>query len=138
MKRHLFALVVMANLCFAAAAMPVRAQSADKLVVRVPFAFNIGKQAFPAGEYTLKRGQAILSPDTWTIEGEGSHAMLLANPGGDSGASDPKLVFNRYGDMHFLSAISGPSGRDYRLPTSHAERQARRNAANETVAVVAK
>ena len=139
MKKALFAFVMTVNLCVALAIAPVHAQSRDALVVNVPFAFNVGQQTLPAGKYTLVRGSSILSPGVWTIRGEDAHAMLLANPGNDeTGQVDPKLIFNRYGDTRFLATISAPSGRDYTVPRSHAERVASRSTAHETIAVLAK
>jgi hypothetical protein len=87
------------------AAGSAHAQMASDVVdVKVPFAFNVGTQTFPAGEYSLKP----LVP----------HTMLLQNGAGQTLTNiqinsvessevqrATKLVFNGYGGRYFLAQI---------------------------------
>jgi hypothetical protein len=74
------------------------------MAVKIPFDFSIGKQSFPAGEYTLKRSL--------------QHTMLLRNQRGQVLTSiatnsvesreaprSVKVVFNGYSGRYFLGQI---------------------------------
>jgi hypothetical protein len=80
-------------------------QSGQVLKVKIPFDFNVGRQNFPAGDYTLKpstaqhtmflrneRGQVLTSIGTNYVEGKGVPVST-------------KLVFNGYSGRYFLSQI---------------------------------
>lgn len=74
------------------------------LRVRIPFAFSIGKQSFPAGDYTLKRalqhtlllrnqrGQVLTSIQTNSVESREAPSTV-------------KVVFNGYSGRYFLAQI---------------------------------
>jgi hypothetical protein len=79
------------------------AQYGQILDAKIPFDFSVGKQSFPAGNYTLKPAL--------------NHTMLLRNQTGQflatidsnyvesKGATKSKLVFNGYSGRYFLAQI---------------------------------
>jgi hypothetical protein len=86
-----------------------RAQQA--VVAKVPFAFVVRGQEFPAGRYNLTTEQGLL-----TIRGidnsEGVFAMTTPAGGADPIGDQPALVFVRYEKTYRLSQIwdSGSEG----------------------------
>jgi hypothetical protein len=82
------------------------AQYGQILKVKIPFDFNVGKQNFPAGDYTLKQ-----STIQHTMLLRDDRGQVLISIGTNSVASNqppeaPKLVFNGYsGGRYFLAQI---------------------------------
>ena len=77
----------------------------DTLVVRVPFAFVVGTQTLPAGEY---RVQPYSETGLLMIQGFGGHssAMVFSTPSGyGSSSSDAALLFSSRGGQHVLSGV---------------------------------
>ena len=113
--------IALFTMLLAAASVAVGQTSPGDLVVDVPFAFQVAKQTLPAGHYTVKRvddGQIRLV----NSEAQGlyvsTHAALRSTNYGS------KLVFHRYGDTYFLSAVfvtGKTTGRE--LSRSRAERE---------------
>ena len=99
---------------------PAYAQSV-KLRVDIPFAFHAGEKTLPAGTYTVeRRGDAIRISDR-----NGHAAAVLANAVDNDGANlGNRVLFNRYGEMLFLSEVqwNGYSAAR-RVITSSAERK---------------
>ena len=99
---------------------PAGAQSL-KLKVEITFEFRAGEKVLPAGTYIVeRRGEAIQ-----LFDGNGHAAYALANPvANKTVALGDLLVFNRYGQTHFLSEVRWS---DYanarRLVTSPGERK---------------
>jgi len=75
--------------------------------VNVPFDFYVGAQQLPAGEYIFERGSGPVDPTSLLKvskrSGEGV-CLLVTLPG--SGNADEKLLFNKYGNQHFLTGVS--------------------------------
>jgi hypothetical protein len=75
--------------------------------ITVPFDFYAGNQQLPAGEYTFEMASGLTQTGSLvtirTQKGVGM-CMLVTHPGKD--AIDSKLLFNKYGDNHFLSSVS--------------------------------
>jgi hypothetical protein len=104
-------LMLMAGLTAASAAI-ANGQSQKRLVVQVPFDFNLGDQAMAAGQYDV-----IIPSNTggalWVLNHDGQpQRMILARTAerrGDKSIS--KLVFHRYGSTYFLAQawMSGDS-----------------------------
>lgn len=96
-------LALIAGLTAASAAI-ANGQSQKRLVVQVPFDFNLGDQAVPAGQYDV-----IIPSNTggalWVLNHDGEpQRMILARAAerrGDKAIS--KLVFHRYGSTYFLA-----------------------------------
>jgi hypothetical protein len=83
------------------------AGSGAAMRINVPFDFYAGSQQMPAGEYTFEMASGITQTGSLvtirTHKGVGM-CMLVTHPGQD--AIDSKLLFNKYGDKHFLSSVS--------------------------------
>ena len=75
------------------------------MTVNIPFAFVVGKDSFPAGEYEVL-GQ-IGSSTIWIKSSNGAKVITgFAIPYRERKvASDSALVFNRYGDDYFLAKV---------------------------------
>jgi hypothetical protein len=104
------------------AAQPLPAQTV-RLSVDIPFEFVVGQETMPAGKYKVVQ----MAPSVMLLRSvdTGSASMFLTI--GAKGRGLPavgKLVFNRYGDVYFLSRIWSPGsdiGRE--LPRSRYERE---------------
>jgi hypothetical protein len=98
------------------------------LKVTIPFAFQAGEKALPAGNYVVqKQGDAI-----WISDGKGNAAAVLSNPVPNKAFGlDNLIVFHRYGDQHFLSEV-----RWMEIPTARGvlESKAEQKIANATSA----
>jgi hypothetical protein len=139
MKKHVYASLLICGLIVGLAA-SARAQSQIK--VNVPFDFTIGNTLVQAGQYMVLPASASL----------GSEVLLFRDSDGQSRAvtmgirveptmkaSEPRLVFHRYGDRYFLWQIwlnSGDAGREIR-PGSHERELAKEQTAPQLVAVLA-
>ncbi len=104
---------------------PAAAQ--DKVRASIPFAFNVGAKALPAGDYDVQR----LSTNTMMIQEVNSHEAAMAI----TSATDPRnaegkvsLVFNRYGEDNFLSQILTPDSGRVLLKSKLEQRSAARAA----------
>jgi len=85
-----------------AAAQVVQAQEA--LVVNIPFEFVAGKLTLPAGEYRVEKLEknSVVVLTHCTQPGASAVVMTIAAQANEP-QSDSKLVFNRYGNLYFLS-----------------------------------
>ncbi|MGB7283229.1 MAG: hypothetical protein WBE13_13275 [Candidatus Acidiferrum sp.] len=99
------ALVIAGVMAMTFAATARVAQAQEMMKVNIPFDFVAGDRALPAGEYTV----TVSGPSHTLILNDrrdsasailGSHAVLAA-----AAQSQTKLIFNRYGDRHFLSQV---------------------------------
>jgi len=103
------------------------------VVVDVPFAFNAGGQALPAGHYIVAAvgdNIKIFNSQTTGFYVPTHSAMRTASDG-------TKLVFHRYGDTYFLSAVwvaGNTTGRE--MFRSRAERELAARNAEMQLAVV--
>ena len=105
MKRHLNILIAILILV---GAFTVSAQAqtagAQKMVAKIPFAFNVGNTNLPAGKYTI----TVLNPtsDRKILQirnTKGSGATVLTTVENGNISDDAKLVFQRYGDRYFFA-----------------------------------
>ena len=118
----------------------VRAQTPDVTQINVPFAFNVGEQRLPQGDYLIHR----LSPQIPNLvrimskDGEleaSIHSTMPVYQHQDPGPG--RLVFNKYGNDLFLSQLwlTGSSdGREFRV--SDAEREVAANTPRVRTAIV--
>ena len=114
--------IALCTTLLAAASASLGQTSPGDLMVDVPFAFMVAKQALPAGHYIVKAADdahvRIFNSQTTGLY-VSTHAALRTVSDGS------KLVFHRYGDTYFLSEVwvSGNTiGRQ--LPRSRPEREA--------------
>lgn len=96
------------------------------LTANVPFEFTVGNKRVPAGQCTVAM---YVSPRTLMIRNVRAKVGLFspASPAkGEKAAGHYALVFHRYGDQYFLSAIKIEGSRDgYQLLESKAEAELR-------------
>ena len=96
--KAVFALTMV--LIFAATA---SAQS-EKLIVHIPFDFQIGKIPLSSGTYTIQLISGSVLAVVSTDGRSGTFNMTLPNAVKGYPTTD-RLVFNRYGDRYFLSNV---------------------------------
>jgi hypothetical protein len=119
-------------------AAPVLAQTSAYVRVEIPYAFHVGSQVLPAGEYAMKASATSLM----VIENLGTRQTTLAlapqnpvAPGPSSAAA--QVTFRTYGSMRFLSSILIPGTTEVRLGISPAEREVASNYGGGEAAVAA-
>ena len=112
----------LASIIMAALALPgfLAAQSA-RLMVHVPFGFEVANKTLPAGDYIVSNGpQGIV-----TMQNAGSRVSLATATIADYSAAPYgyRLIFSRYGDRNFLSKVwMGDSGQAIRKSRAEKER----------------
>jgi len=143
MKRHVYTLVALMVLVgLMAVAAQAQTGSRTQLVANIPFQFNVGDKAMPAGAYTVS--QVNPSSDHAVLQlrsKDGKSVMIqMTNMIGKANES-ARLVFNRYGsDSYFAEAWIPSDGNGLQAPRSKSERAARQELAGvkpvtETVAL---
>jgi hypothetical protein len=71
-------------------------------VADVPFSFRIGDRVLPPGSYTVSdRSNGLME----LVNSDTQEGMLFIAGSNVWGKSEPKLVFNNYGDRYFLSQV---------------------------------
>jgi hypothetical protein len=124
----LFVAVIAAGHCYA---------QRTVLKADVPFAFQVGNQPMPAGEYVIQRGLAA-DGSLQLIRRTDSSAsvMALTNPvDAQGGKSEPVLVFHKYGNSYFLSEIWTGEAQGRQLLKSDREKELSREATESEVTV---
>ena len=81
----------------------------ESMRIDVPFAFYMGDQMFPAGQYSFNMSHGNYATasfvNVWAPEGADSR-ILMTTAGTDTNATANQLVFNKYGQKLFLSTVS--------------------------------
>jgi hypothetical protein len=81
----------------------------ENMRIDVPFAFYMGDQLFPAGEYgfTMNHGNHATASivNVWAPKGVDG-MLLMTSAGTDKNATANQLVFNKYGQKLFLSTVA--------------------------------
>lgn len=126
MKRNIIATFALAVTAMAVSAPAVIAESQEQATV--PFAFQVGKSALPAGTYVV------------TASGQGQIAVRnrhtpdqvigLARAEYNMKPHQAKLIFHEYGTKYFLSEIWSSDQVGSKLPETKQEREYR--ASNDT------
>ena len=109
-------------------------QTMGNVVADVPFSFVVAGRQFPAGHYTVT---AASDNCLWISDSQHRGTYVPIHDSVRSTSEGTKLVFHRYGDTYFLSAVwvSGRTiGRE--LYPSRAEKQAANQKAEMELAVV--
>jgi hypothetical protein len=127
-------ILAVSTLLFVAAA-PSHARPANQITI--PFAFQVGDQTLPAGEYQVGRvnqhttvAQLIRSTDSK------SAVVILTIAAGSKNKYVPELVFHRYGHQYFLYQIWTGTGAGRELSPSKREKEAARGASVSEVAIL--
>lgn len=90
----------------------------------VPFSFNVGDRALPAGTYTITQlGSAAIM-----VRNRDNPSIATLNLGihnYSASANDHKLIFHKYGEQYFLSQVlCGECTVSMDLPRSKREKRA--------------
>src|ERR1051325_9292201 len=106
MKRYLsFAVLMLLAMSFAAVSAEAQASAGPIARARIPFAFNVGRTALPAGEYTVTVVNPASDRKVFQIRSsDGRVSALIQTTGATAHAADnAMLVFHRYGDKYFFA-----------------------------------
>jgi len=148
MKRQILKTFATLGFFAALAVTSAHAQTSSVQTASIPFDFTVGDRTLPAGEYHVERLNPQSDPAAVALRSQDGKVSVnvLTMPRGSGKAKDaPRLVFNRYGQRHFLAQIwraADTTGME--LPTSRAERRLRRELqmgtapAQTTVALVSR
>ena len=141
MKTRITAGLLAAGLFIALAVAPAPAQFQSTITIDIPFSFVVGYKTMPAGRYTLKPATDSGLRSRLLIRSEdGLSVATLATNLVQAGEiqKEAKLIFNRYGDQHFLFQVCIPATEYVRqLPQSEIEaRLAAGSAEHKRVALV--
>jgi hypothetical protein len=122
MKRTVLGGVLAAGLFVIAAVAFARADSSVTLTAKVPFAFFVGTDTLPAGEYTFNevaKGLLLIRRD------RSAQVLHMTYSGASPGSSaGPRVVFHRYGDQYFLSEVyNGTQNASRQIPVSKLEKE---------------
>ena len=140
MKSHAFRTITLLSLFIILAAAPAYAQSADNIVLKVPFSFVAGKKTLPAGEYTVKRALSTRLTLIRNAGGRREYTTILTMPvRPETMALAAKLIFHRYGDQYFLHQVWTPGNeRGGQLFESRAELELAKSASEvQRVSIIA-
>lgn len=113
------------------------AQTSENMNVDIPFQFSVGGKTLSPGRYTVKRNSQFSS--AYIIQsrdgGDSVIVLTIASLISDRVADRrAKLVFNAYGNRHFLSQLWMPSrNTGNHIPQSKAERRLKQELASTNV-----
>lgn len=103
-KSFLRILLVVAGL--ACLTVPAKAQTPDRILVKVPFSFVAAGQTFPAGEYKIIRLNDLEPRILLLVNNEnGANLITLLPTSQEAAYGKPQLAFATVGDEHVLSRI---------------------------------
>jgi len=115
MKQQLANVLLIITSLFGLAA-GAKAETHREIIVKLPYEFVVAGRTLPAGTYTVSRlsddrlaGLSIVSQE------QRSGVLVLANQFENRPGDDTKVLFERVGDMYFLSSIVTLDG-VYTLP----------------------
>src|SRR5207245_8932121 len=101
-----FRAITLLSLFTILAVAPAYAQSADNIVMKIPFSFVAGKKTLPAGEYTVKRA---LSSRLTLIRNAGSRreytTILTMHVPPETTTLATKLIFHMYVAKYFSEQL---------------------------------
>lgn len=127
MKKQALKALSLASFLIALAVVPAYAQirTGSPLQVKIPFAFNVGNKALPAGAYdvsaTTSQGILLLKNE----DGRTATIFSTFRVQARQASQETMFVFRRYGDRYFLTQVwvkDKDEGRE--LPRSRTEREA--------------
>ncbi|MCZ6780860.1 MAG: hypothetical protein O7C73_04370 [Nitrospirae bacterium] len=92
------------------------AQVADRIEVTIPFEFVAGERTLPAGDYVLDI-QGI-APSVVSLQNRDTYVTAVRTISVQNRANEgqAKLVFQRYGNRHFLSQVWYGESRGREIP----------------------
>jgi len=106
-----------------ATASPARAD--QKVVAKVPFDFIVGASRLPAGNYVVTELDDPAVVSIASTDGRYFTFVLTIAASPDEAAPSPELVFDRFGEQHFLAKIvvDASEGREIPLTPATMERE---------------
>jgi hypothetical protein len=104
MKRQFLLLAALA-VCATALTTNASGQTAKTLRADVRFDFQIGDLTYPAGEYQISL-QADNILQIRSFGGANKTQFIVASHSDAGNGPTPKLVFQKYGESHFLTQVS--------------------------------
>ena len=116
------------------------AQNGLNLAADIPFEFTVGSTTLPAGTYAVEDRTVLGMIVVRSTDGSRTGLAVGIPAQAKATAGQAKLVFNRYGDRHFLAQVwtsSGNWGCEIRKDRSQRE-LAHRAANHERVMILAK
>jgi len=141
MKKQAFRTITLLSLFTLLAAAPAYAQSADRIVMKIPFSFVAGTKTLPAGEYIVKAGLSSRVTLIRNAGGRREYTTILTMPvPPETPTLTAKLVFHRYGDRYLLHQVwTTQNERGGQLPESRVERELAKNASKlQTMSIAAR
>jgi hypothetical protein len=118
-----------------------RAQGHDQQVMqaKIPFTFQAGSTTLPAGEYRVQQTLTASETVQQLRDTDSSTAVFVGTYSVDPGNKhvEPRLIFNCYTNVCFLSEIWTGSGQGRRLVQSRREKELSHLKAENELAVVA-
>jgi hypothetical protein len=121
MTKHVRIILALIGLTMLQGASSVSADSL-RMRIRIPFEFTAGKATLPPGTYFLNRVDG--SEGMFLLRGP-TRGLYLVSHRAKSGhtTNGSCLVFNRYGDRHFLRELWFSSNDGYPLREGRVERE---------------
>jgi hypothetical protein len=104
MRNKVISTIGILGLFFVLAIAEVQAQRPTSVEVNLPFDFTAGKATLRAGRYSIRK----LSGSVLSIRSEEGKRVLVDAPlvvGERDSKGGARLVFNRYGDLYFLTQV---------------------------------
>jgi|SRR5262252_4210891 len=107
MKRHIWMLPVKALMgafvLLAASLGHAQYENPSVVKVNIPFAFHVGAQTLPAGEYSLKSVQQNIV----ALRDQNGHTLanVIANSVEGNASASSKVVFHSYNGEYFLAQV---------------------------------
>jgi hypothetical protein len=91
----------------AALAITAKGQPADQLAVNIPYEFVVAGKTLPAGPYRINR-ISVNNERALVISSFENRAAVVVQPievAGKTGAEQPSVSFQQFGEQHLLSKI---------------------------------
>ena len=105
--------------------------SADEVKCRVPFSFSVAGRTLAPGTYRLAtQGASIF------VRGDVGGAIALSNRASSRASSEPRLVFEKYGDHYTLREVWMGGGTGVELIRTRADQNWRTASLNAPVEIV--
>jgi hypothetical protein len=83
----------------------VSTASAQSMRIAVPFGFNAGSVALPAGTYSVGLNQAAQFVTLHQLDGKANCVLMVKSFAGNGVVDRGSLVFTQYGTAHYLSRV---------------------------------
>ena len=125
-KRVCVSAMALSFLVSLAAVSPAAAKSVDGMRAQIPFDFHVGDSLVRAGDYTV----SSLTDDESVLRFRSGKEIAATTTNSatknGNGEGRARLVFHRYGDQYFLSAVWGSDNTGRMLSESKRERRLRK------------